>query len=309
MAILSTVACLLALQDVRSRRGARAALLAGVLATALSVAPGLAVLKTAQSRGLSVSVWAALLGRTPTDLPTSVITFASGAGWRLDADVYGASSGPPRTTIVLAHGGAWTSGDKGEGQAWSGWLAEHGFLVVDVQYRLAPAAAWRDSVDDLNSAVAWVRAHASELGADPDHVVLMGRSAGGHLALLAAYTADAPPCAVVALYPPTDLALLDAQAPDLRAGMPEPASFQLASPVSYARGDVPSTLLIHGAWDDVVPAEHTRRLADSLASRGARVDTLVVPFARHAFDLLPDSLGAQLARGALLKFLAGLSAG
>jgi acetyl esterase/lipase len=77
------------------------------------------------------------------------------------------------------------------------YLAAQGHVVVDVAYRLFPDADVPGMVADAKRAVAWVRAHASELGIDPDRIVLAGGSSGGHLSLLAAYSNDDP-----ALTPP-----------------------------------------------------------------------------------------------------------
>jgi acetyl esterase/lipase len=305
LVILSMAATLLALlgaRGTRSRRLSLGALLLGLVAAGLNGVPAAAVLLGGRSRGLSLSIWQSVFGSTGPAISPCEVTFASGPGWRLLADVYTPPSAARATSIVLAHGGGWNGGDKGEGQAWSRWLADQGFTVVDIQYRLAPAATWHDSVEDLQAAVEWVRGHAADLGADPERVVLVGRSAGGHLALLAAYTADRPPAAVVALYAPTDLTRLYDQAPELREGMPP----REASPLAYVRANLRPTLLIHGSWDELVPTEHTTALADALAAHGAPVEVTAVPFARHAFDLVPDSLGAQLALGALLRFLLAL---
>src|SRR5258705_13188266 len=119
-----------------------------------------------------------------------------------------------RGAIVVVHGGAWRHGDKGENPWSNQWLVERGYLVLDIQYTLAPVADWRVPVKDVQCAVAWLRVHAAELNVDPERVTLLGRSAGGHLALLAAYLPDeANPCAapggapeaVIAFYAPTDL--------------------------------------------------------------------------------------------------------
>src|SRR6202022_3108945 len=99
-----------------------------------------------------------------------------------------------------------------ENPTWNRWLAERGYLVLDIQYRLAPAAGWREAVGDIGRATTWLRANADDLGVDPGRIALLGRSAGGHLALLAAFTADAsdqqPPCCVIAFYAPSDLTRL-----------------------------------------------------------------------------------------------------
>jgi acetyl esterase/lipase len=254
-----------------------------------------------------------------------VVTFRSGDGWHLDADLYrppAARSSSTVPAIVVVHGGAWQCGDKGENVAWSRWLASRGYLVLDIQYRLAPHASWRDAVGDIRSALDWLRAHASELNLDGDRVVLLGRSAGGHLALLTAYgdiflEERRSPAAVVALYPATDLARLYADAHgtsagDVRQGLlallgaaPSaiPDIYAAASPLQLVQPGVPPTLLIHGASDELVPFEQSQLLGHSLEQQGLAVQVLRVPNARHAFDLVSDSPAEQLARSVVLDFL------
>jgi acetyl esterase/lipase len=222
------------------------------------------------------------------------------------------------SAIVVVHGGGWRGGDKGENVAWSQWLAtEHGYVVLDIQYRLAPAANWRQQVADVQSAVTWLRSRARELNVDPASVALLGRSAGGHLALLAAYgwddVASPPPAGVVALYAPSDLARLYTESTDdLRHALVDvlgcppsesPERYREASPINLAGPDVPPTLLVHGSWDELVPVEHSERLATALGQAGARVELIRLPMARHAFDVVPESPASQLARGAIATFL------
>ena len=93
-----------------------------------------------------------------------------------------------RPAIIVIHGGSWSSGDKSDFPRWNGWLVEHGFAIFDIQYRLAPQPNWQTATSDVKCAIGWVKRNADHYGVDPDRIALLGRSAGGHLALLAAYT-------------------------------------------------------------------------------------------------------------------------
>ena len=103
-------------------------------------------------------------------------------------DVYRRRDHPGRApTLIHVHGGSWMHGRKERQAKPLTWhLAQEGWVVVSINYRLSPKATFPDHVDDVKAAVAWVRGHASEIGADPDFLVLTGGSAGGHLAALAA---------------------------------------------------------------------------------------------------------------------------
>ncbi len=137
------------------------------------------------------------------------------------ADVWQPPHGVARSGLALLylHGSAWHYLDKDIGtRRFFRHLAGQGHVVVDVAYTLVPRADWRGMLADVRRAIAWTKAHAAGYGADPQRVVLVGGSAGAHLALLAAYTAAHPALqspdvtgdtsvhAVVAYYPLVDLA-------------------------------------------------------------------------------------------------------
>jgi acetyl esterase/lipase len=121
--------------------------------------------------------------------------------------------------VVYLHGSAWYVLDKDVGtRPLFRHLAAQGHVVVDVAYRLFPEADVPGMVADAKRAVAWVTRHTADLQVQPDRIVLAGGSAGGHLALLAAYAPEDPTltpaelagsdpsvCAVVSLYGQADL--------------------------------------------------------------------------------------------------------
>jgi acetyl esterase/lipase len=111
------------------------------------------------------------------------------------ADVWQPPDGVPRTglAIVYLHGSGWHYIDKDFGtRRFFRHLAGQGHTVVDVAYTLAPKAQLQAMVADVKRAVAWMKANAANYGVNPERIVLMGGSAGGHLALLAAYTPNHP---------------------------------------------------------------------------------------------------------------------
>jgi acetyl esterase/lipase len=93
--------------------------------------------------------------------------------------------------IVYLHGSAWYLGDKAQmTDPMLGAWASRGHVVMDVAYRMCPETDLRGMMADAWAAVDWLKAHAEEYGIDPHRVVLSGTSAGGHVALLSAYTPD-----------------------------------------------------------------------------------------------------------------------
>lgn len=116
-------------------------------------------------------------------------------GEPLLADLWLPPAGVPRSGlgVVYLHGGAWHIGNKDMGTRYLfRRLAGQGHVIVDVAYTLAPLADIPMMVTDAKRAVLWLKTHGEGYGVRPDRIALMGASAGGHLALLAAYTPNYP---------------------------------------------------------------------------------------------------------------------
>jgi acetyl esterase/lipase len=239
----------------------------------------------------------------------------------------GAGDDRARPAIVVVHGGSWRSGDKGEtalsNTEWSRAFASRGFVVYDVQYRLTPAVRHPVPMNDVLCALAHVRARAGADRVDPTRVVLIGRSAGAHLALLAAYRSHEAPCGttagiagVVALYGPTDLIrgyeipadpdLIDGRAAlrDLLGGPPDAVRDRYvdATPQTWVASAVP-TLLLHGGADQIVYPRHSEDLAARLRERGVPVVYLRFPWSGHGFDMISVGVGGQIALAATERFV------
>jgi acetyl esterase/lipase len=296
-------------------------------------------LQLAQARHVSFEYARWLL--SPVDLappaPSQTLTYATVDGRKLALDVYKPRpprrSGPRVPAVVVVHGGGWSAGDKGEASLTSAWLATRGYAVFDIQYRLAPPPTGQAAVGDVKCAIAWVKhnGHLAGVDVDPARVTLLGRSAGGHLALLAAYAPDdptlAPSCAVepgdthvasvISLYGFTDLPWawdhpVNPRVFDTRERMSkyvgatltaDPKRFEVLSPTTRVTAGAPRTLLVHGAGDQIVPVDQVERLATRLRALGVAHDTLVIPYAQHAFDFVAGGLAGQLAEHAVVDML------
>ena len=89
----------------------------------------------------------------------------------------------PLPVLVWIHGGGWQDGDKRGALEWKPARFTHdGFVLASVNYRLAPTFLYPSFMQDAARAVAWLHAHAGEFGGDPERIVLMGHSAGAHIA-------------------------------------------------------------------------------------------------------------------------------
>lgn len=171
----------------------------------------------------------------------------------------------------------------------------------------------------MQAALAFIGQHASEYETDLERMALLGRSAGAHLAMLAAYRPNAPRIrAVVNYYGPVDLTegYNDLPHPDpinvravLKAflgGSPDelPQLYRQASPISYVTRPLPPSLLVYGGRDHIVQAKFGRSLSERLRAVGSRAIFLEIPWAEHAFDAVFNGVSNQLALYYTERFLA-----
>lgn len=332
------LASVLALMGSRpgGRLVATLVVLISLAAIVVGLIPPAQALRLASERRVDLSFSRYLHARVDTEGPqpaAKTVTYATVDGRALGLDVYAppTPSTTPGRAVLVIHGGGWSGGDKGDASHFSQWLADRGFTVFDVEYRTAPQPNWKTATGDVKCAIGWVKQHAStpDWNIDPKHVTLLGRSAGGHLALLAAYTpteARLPPsCAapdttvesVVALYPPTDLtwgyahpgnpSVYDSQAKlvGFVGGPPQSTAdlYSLLSPTTRVTADAPRTLLIHGGRDQFVGKQHLEMMADKLQAASVRYDTLLIPYAQHCFDFVFGGFSGQIMEGVLLRFI------
>lgn len=322
--LLSTLAGVVALLAVRA--GGR--LLQDVVAVVALLTLAGAVVMTARVAefGLSSDLsWARAAGADGTPMPTAddEVTFATVEGTPLRAQIWRPADAAG-TVALFIHGGSFTGGGLG-GRPWLfRSMADRGLLVVDVEYRLAPPPRWDTAPGDVLCALGWLEANAQELngGKVADYatqVVVIGDSAGGNLALMAAYAAGTdrvtsscnlpavPPARVMAIEPAADLAAIWADDsvpgdpvggpfPEAYIGGPPsqyPARYAAASPLSLLRAGLPPTFILAAENDHLILPARTADLAHRLALGGVPCQILTVPYAEHGIAAGPDDYGAQ----------------
>lgn len=110
-------------------------------------------------------------------------------------DLYQPASSAPAPIVVFVHGGAFVRGDKNINELVYGnvttWFARQGWLGVNMEYRLAPGAAYPAGIQDIAAVVDWLKRSGPEYGGDPGRIFLVGHSAGG--AHVAGYAYDPAP--------------------------------------------------------------------------------------------------------------------
>lgn len=250
---------------------------------------------------------------------TTGINFANPDGVPLTMDVYQPLQVGKYPAVVVIYGGAWQTGNPGNYPDFNRYMAARGYTVFAIDYRHAPQYQFPAQLDDVETALSFIRQHAKAYEADPNHIALLGRSAGAHLATLAAYRAEASLVqAVVSYYGPVDLTAGYADPPspdplDIQAvletflgGSPAelPESYQVASPINYVTRPLPPTLLVHGNRDHVVKIKFARQMGDRLHSLNSPAALIEIPWAEHAFDSVFSGPSNQLALYYTERFIA-----
>jgi acetyl esterase/lipase len=218
----------------------------------------------------------------------------------------------PMPGIVMIHGGSWNSGSKEQVQAVAEPMAKQGYVVANINYRLAPASKWPAQIEDSKAAVRWLRRNAKEYGVNPARIGAVGFSAGAQLAALLGTTTDdeyrdgdaadvsSTVQAVIAVSGPFDFYRWKEKDPDspflsyyLGGTFREkPEAYRAASPVLHVTKDSPPFLLIDGAEDSLVLPENDDLMATALRKAGVQAEILRVKNAGHvlqpAGDKKPD---------------------
>jgi acetyl esterase/lipase len=214
--------------------------------------------------------------------------------------------------IVYLHGGGWAVGSRRRfGRAFAEWsptpfdlLAQAGFVVASVDYRLSGEARFPAQLDDVKAAIAWLREHAIEIGVDGSRIVTWGESAGGHLAMLAGLT-DEHVCGIIDWYGPMNLLSLGIQhgpnsdkRPDdagswesALVGAPlqeQPDRTRAASPISHVHAGAPPIQIHHGNADTLVPFAQSVEFVEALRAAGGDCEFVEVPGADHFWTGAPS---------------------
>jgi acetyl esterase/lipase len=212
----------------------------------------------------------------------------------------------PWPVVVYIHGGGWTGGDKhgGVGFMFVDNLVAADYLVVSINYRLAPDYKWPAMIEDVKCAIRSLRANAADFHLDPNRIGVYGTSAGGYLAAFLG-TSDAGSGfdtkggyldqssrvqAVVDMCGPIDIRYACQKKPKYGEGIfgknvcNDQALLAAFSPMSYASPDDPPFMLVHGDRDTTVPLQQSLAFFDVLNKVGIPVFLVEVENAGHCFS-------------------------
>jgi acetyl esterase/lipase len=241
------------------------------------------------------------------------VPYGGGPQENLCVDVYLPTSAATRPALLCLHGGAWLRGSQRQYRSWGPWLAERGYAVVAVDYRLSSqvSPAWPGVWEDVCRALDWLIANASSLSIDPARIGIIGDSVGGHMAaMLSLHERTAQDIrAVVGVYgiydlpdwwrvtqPPkrTDdpvVKLMGRSYPEAKE------DYENFSPLhrlqKLAGRPTASYLIIHGDQDAIVHHNQSERFAAALRDRDAEVEDILITGAGHHWFTLADDNPAR----------------
>lgn len=221
------------------------------------------------------------------------IVYGEAGGQQLTMDFYPPAGKGPHPVVIIIHGGGFVGGTSKNGsEAYcADFLAPSGYAVFSINYRLMPKFTLGDMVDDVHTAVRFIREHAGQWDADPARIALLGGSAGGYLSNMAPLMGSDRGTAVQAVV--TLFGISNWAGMQYRANLEpmfEPTlsakGWRIAesewSPISHLRSGLPPFLLIHGDKDEAVPLAQSIELQKALQALNVRCDLIVIPNGPHA---------------------------
>lgn len=245
-------------------------------------------------------------------------TYKTYAEISLQLDFYTVKTASKKPCVVVIHGGSWSGGDDKQLPELNSYLAKRGYQVASIDYRLAPEYKSTQALEDVKSALKYLKSNAEKLQIDTNNFVLLGRSAGAQLALLAAYTFKNEGIkGVINFYGPADmiwgyfapanpLVLNSHKIMEAYLGgtyQQQKNQYKASSPILQVDAQTVPTLSIHGKNDVLVSYQHSIRLKQKLNSLGVKNYLLTLPWATHGCDYNLNGPSGQLATYTIERFL------
>ena len=240
-----------------------------------------------------------------SDIRRKFLDCPYGEDARQTLDIYLPNDGDgPFPIVFYIHGGGWALGCKDDNQLvpFIGGVGR-GYAVVSLNYRLIPHVRYPDNLFDIKAALRWIAQNAETYLLDPSRAALCGSSAGGHLAMMTAFTQgqaafsdvpDTPTCSVrcvVNQFGPTDFRKTHTHYDEsgyTRARHPDephvadgllgasikviPNLLRFANPIDNVHPNIPPVLTQHGRYDPVVPYQQAVELCEKITSVGATAE-------------------------------------
>lgn len=214
-------------------------------------------------------------------IATRDIVYAEGERRRLD--VYRPrAAGKPAPVVVFFYGGGWEEGDKAIYPFLGASLAARGIVAVIPDYRVYPAVRFPGFLEDAALAVRWVRDNALRFGGDPARMVLMGHSAGAHIAAMLTFDRSwlnavdldvlRDVKGMIGLAGPYDF--LPLKSDILRDIFGPLEGLARTQPINFVDGLAPPVLLASGTFDASVNPGNTLRFAQRIREKGGSAEAV-----------------------------------
>ncbi|MES2628334.1 MAG: alpha/beta hydrolase [Bacteroidota bacterium] len=254
-------------------------------------------------------------------LPTT-LTYYSDGRRSLDLDFYQSQEKKAAPLVIVIHGGGWDSGNKSQMETFNRVLAANGYNVAAINYSLAPDFQSPQQLDDVQHCIDFLSANAGKYQVDTSRIVLLGRSAGGQIALQAGYSLHLPQIkGIVAFYSPADMVWGYSLSTDnsvlksktlitqyMGGTLDEVRhKYEDATAMTHVTPSSPPTLMIHGLKDNMVAYGHNLHLIKTLTPNHVPHYLLSLPWATHGADYHLNGPSGQLSTYAVLHFLTAVT--
>ena len=268
------------------------------------------------------SFWKMFSGIQDETVTPQVLPYKQLEKRALMLDYFSSSAQGKFPCVVIVHGGSWSSGDSKQLPELNSYLANHGYNVAAINYRLAPEYKSPAPVEDVRDAIRYLKDNAEKLNIDTNNFILLGRSAGGQIALCAAYTMNDPTIkGVISYYAPADMVWgakikgnpLVLNTDDVFAqylGGPYDQfaqKYHESSACEHVKSGSAPTLIVHGEIDAMVAFEHSNRLNKKLEAFHVPHYFLNLPGSTHGCDYNLSGPSGQVITFAVERFIAGVT--
>ena len=233
--------------------------------------------------------------------PSRIVVYKKIADRELQMHVFepeGFKAGDQRACFLTIHGGGWTGGAPPRMYPFAAHCAKQGLVGISLQYRLnstKTGVSVFDCVKDVRSAMRYLHSHATELGIDPQKIIVSGGSAGGHLAAATAMfdkvnedtddlSITVTPAALVLLFPVIDTS---------KEGYGQAKigeRWQELSPAHNVRAGLPPTIVFHGTGDTVTPFAGAKIFHEAMLKAGNRCELDINEGGAHGYLMRDKAL-------------------
>jgi len=255
------------------------------------------------------------------EVDPQIIVYKSIPGKELAFDYFPSGTNAVSPCVIVIHGGSWAGGDSKQLPDLNSYLANRGYNVAAINYRLAPDFKSPAPVEDAKAVLDHLTKNSDGLKVDTNNFILLGRSAGGQIALLAAYTLHDPRIkGVVSFYAPADMVWgaqikgnkwvidTDKVLSDYIGGSyaDVPEKYRLSSPYEFVEKTSTPTLIIHGENDCMVSFQHSVHLEEKLDEHHVKNYFLAIPWGTHGCDYNINGPSGQISTYVVERFINSL---